>query len=100
MRNSTPLGFRRSPENIEVHYARVYKCAVVLVIVGAIAVSCIADVAIHLYGLISRADSIAVHDVVISILPDLASVGAAFLCCIASRCGSDSDYSTQLKNED
>ena len=96
-RRATPLRFRRSPENIKVHYARVYKCAVVLVIVGAIALSCIADVALHLYGLISRPQIIAVHDVVISILPDLASVAAAFLCCLASRCGSDSDCSNQLK---
>ena len=74
------------------HYARAYKCAVVLLIVGAIAVSCIADVALHLYGLLAYSEVVPVHGVFVSILPDLASVVAAFLCCIASRYGSDSDY--------
>ena len=73
------------------HYARIYRCALVLFIVGTVAVSCIADVALHLHGLISRPGVVPVHDVVLSILPDLASVIAAFLCCFAARCASDEE---------
>ena len=68
------------------HYARIYRCALVLFIVGTVAASCMADVALHLHGLISRPGVVPVHDVVLSILPDLASVIAAFLCCFAARC--------------
>ena len=77
--------FRRSSENKKVHYARVYKCAIVLFIVGSIAVSCIVDVALHLHGLISRPEVVPVHVVVISVLPDLSSVLAAVFCCVASK---------------
>ena len=74
------------------HYARIYRCALVLLIVGTVAASCMADVALHLHGLISRPGVVPVHDVVLSILPDLASVIAAFLCCFAARCASDEEF--------
>ena len=68
------------------HYTRVYKGAVVLLIIGTIAASCLVDVALHLYGLFAYPETVPVHDVIVSILPDLASIVAGFLCCVASRC--------------